>query len=374
MSLQDTALNRIYSTTGSTRDPRSRGRDNFNISLFQYPEDLGEPDLKHYIEFGITMRGKSEYLKKLKDAGQARVIESSVNPDGGRMSAENVSQAAATSFVAGSAIVGGAVAKSILGKVDNTGNKASGSFLQRNAVPIVAAAAAGTAAATALKFNDLLAPDTTYRISDVIALYVDGPPTVKYSMNYANSSLGTLAGALGGGLFESKGSPGASESMVAMGTQLAAIPAALGSLGQVSGKDLNSVRTGTALNPFKEVIFESVDFRTFMFKYKFMPKSENETKKVQEIIKMFKFHMHPEMSNGKLFFINPSEFNISYNFENGPNGYFHKFAPCVLTDMDVSYGGEQFASFQNGTPTEIHVSLTFREKEILTKKMIEDGY
>ena len=84
--------------------------------------------------------------------------------------------------------------------------------------------------------------------------------------------------------------------------------------------------------------------------------------------------MHPEMSDGKMFFIYPSEFNISYYFGNDENGYFHRFTTCVLESMDVSYGGEQFSSFRDGSPTEINMSLTFRELEILTKNMISEGY
>jgi hypothetical protein len=128
------------------------------------------------------------------------------------------------------------------------------------------------------------------------------------------------------------------------------------------------------LNPFKETVFESVDFRSFAFKYKFFPKNKKESADVFRIIETFKFHMHPEMSDGNLFFIYPSEFNITYYFGQQKNSYFHKFTTCVLESMDVSYGGEQFSSFRNGEPTEINVSLTFRELEVLTKKMINQGY
>ena len=84
--------------------------------------------------------------------------------------------------------------------------------------------------------------------------------------------------------------------------------------------------------------------------------------------------MHPEMSESKLFFIYPSEFHITYYYGNSENEYFHKLAPCALESMEVSYGDEQFSSFEDGNPTVINMSLTFRELEILTKKMIDQGY
>jgi hypothetical protein len=38
--------------------------------------------------------------------------------------------------------------------------------------------------------------------------------------------------------------------------------------------------------------------------------------------------------------------------------------------MEVSYGGEQFSSFRDGQPTEVNMSLVFKETEILTKELI----
>jgi hypothetical protein len=84
--------------------------------------------------------------------------------------------------------------------------------------------------------------------------------------------------------------------------------------------------------------------------------------------------MHPQLSAGKLFFIYPSEFQITYYYENDENTYFHRFRPCALESLDVSYGGEQFSSFKDGNPTEVNLTMTFRELEILTRQMIRDGY
>ena len=105
-----------------------------------------------------------------------------------------------------------------------------------------------------------------------------------------------------------------------------------------------------------------------------MPKSDWEANAVQDIIKLFKFHMHPEISQNKLFFIYPSEFEITYFYGGSQNQYFHKFKPCVLESLDVTYGGDQYSSFFNGKPTEVNLSLVFRETEILTKQQIKDGY
>jgi len=343
----------------------------FNINVLQYPSDLGSQDNLHYIEFGINVRGKSEFDKT------KRLFEVRRNPDAGNLSQEQIGTVATTAGSVAAGVVAGGITKTILGKFGRTGAVAGNKTLGTTKAADTAIAAGvgigvGLATGAAISANKLLKPDTSFRISDVIALYVDGPPTVKYGMNYANKELGTLAGIVSGGLVESLGA------LNPLGEQGAAAFAAFaklpGAFGSVDVQSALSASSKTSLNPFKEVIFESVDFRSFAFKYKFLPKNKIESEAVRNIIKLFKFHMHPEMSEGKLFFIYPSEFQITYYFQNQQNNYFHKMAPCALESMEVSYGGEQFSSFDDGNPTEVNMTLTFRELEILTKKMIDQGY
>ena len=190
-------------------------------------------------------------------------------------------------------------------------------------------------------------------------------------MQYANKDLGTMAGLISGGVFESQDALKAgSETAAALGATMAKLPGAFGAT------DLGaalSASSKTTLNAFKEVIFEAVDFRTFAFKYKFLPKNKKESDSIKRIIDLFKFHMHPEMSGSKLFYIYPSEFQITYFFKGQQNKYFHSFRPCVLESMEVNYGGEQFSSFRDGQPSEVNMSLVFKETEILTKELIGAG-
>ena len=331
----------------------------YAVGTHFYPSDLGSIELRHYIEFAINVRGKSQYDQS------KRTFEVKRSPDAANLSQEQVGEATSTAVGVAAGAIGIGVAGKIAGIVGLTGGAKT--------VAQGAGAAAGYAAGKkVVQSNDLLKPDTTYRLADVIALYVDGPPSVKYGMNYANKELGTLAGLLSGGIVESLGALNpAGEAGAAALTAFAKLP---GMFSSVDAQAALSASSKTSLNPFKEVIFESVDFRTFNFKYRFFPKSEQESIKVYDIIKLFKFHMHPELSENKLFFIYPSEFQITYYYGNEKNRYFHRMAPCVLEAMDVTYGGEQFAGMKGGVPPEVNLSLTFRETEILTKDMINRGY
>ena len=340
----------------------------YNIKLTRYPSDLGANDLKHFVLFNINVRGKSKIdeSKRLfeikRDPNTANLSKEQLSSNGIRIPA--IAAGAAGAGLAVTSLVNqakGSIAKSgtKLDKVLSVGGTVAGG---------VAAGAIGTAMAK----SDILKPDTTYRITDAVALHIDAPPTVKYSMNYANKDLGTLLGVLSGNAFDSAGAfKGTQEAGAAIGASLARLPGAFGAADVSSAL---GVASGTSLNPFKEVVFESVDFRTFAFKYKFYPKSQQESDHVYNIIKLFKEHMHPQMSDGKLFFIYPSEFQITYYFDDKPNTYFHRFRPCALESLDVSYGGDQFSTFSDGKPTEIHLNLTFKELEILTRNNIRDGY
>jgi len=377
-SPRDDALKDYQSRTSELRGAGlgSFDQNKFNVKISQYPSDLqAAPNLKHYILFNINIRGKSKFNQEKTQ------FEVKRNPDAAGLTREQMSSPSIRTLTEGAAGAAAGVAVSSLFKGAASVFGLSGG---KNLTPVAAASrqatvnvvsntagiVAGGLVAGGLDKSEILKADTTFRISDAIALYVDGPPTVKYSMNYVNKELGTLLGALSGGVGENLMNL-AGESGSALGASLAKLPGAFGAADVSSAL---SVSSGTALNPFRETVFESVDFRSFAFKYKFYPKNKTESDAVYKIINTFKFHMHPEMSDGKLFFIYPSEFNITYYFGNEKNPYFHKFTTCVLESMDVTYGGEQFSSFRDGSPTEINMSLTFRELEVLTKSMINQGF
>jgi len=345
--------------------------DKYVIKSHTYPSDLGSQDLQHYVLFNINVRGKSS----INDSG--KLFEVTRAESSGGMTSEQLGTSAivgaGVAAGAGGAAIVGSVAKAVPGAaiLAQTRSQAAATKLGQ-AIPGLIGAGAGFAAGAAIvSQNDLLKPDTTHRISDAIALYVDGPPTVKYNMNYATKDLGSLMGLLSGSVFDQSDSAAAGEALAAVAVAMAKIP---GAFGAADLQSAISKASGTALNPFKEVVFESVDFRSFNFKYKFFPKNAGESQAVQNIITLFKIHMHPELSAGRLFFIAPSEFQITYYFNSAPNRYFHKFRPCALESMDVSYGADQFTAFKNGNPTEIHMTLSFRELEILTRASIKEGY
>ena len=52
----------------------------------------------------------------------------------------------------------------------------------------------------------------------------------------------------------------------------------------------------------------------------------------------------------------------------------HRHTSCVLTELNVNYTPNgTYAAFPNGMPTQINVSMQFRELGLLTKDKVKDG-
>ena len=357
----------------------------YNIGTYEYPEGLRvKPDLQHYVAFYINVREKSEISNSRRNRDyedyfvdeqtQKEIDAIAAQRRTGRITQSDVEAGVQVAKNYAGRIVAGTT---LLGAGLTSGIRGAGRAL-------IPATAAGLATSVLTNMIDeanfqAFKSGRTVRLKDVITLNIEERPTVRYGVNYTNSDVAGLLGL--GGIFiqgsaavTSKNLQNATPEIQARFlSELARIP----SLGQGGGiiNDLRELSSRTKTNPFRETLFESVNFRSFTFRYRFFPKSITESRKIRDIIALFKTHMHPELTAQKLFYVYPSEFDIQYFYKDEENNYLHKFTRCALTDMAVDYGGEQFATFQNGAPVEVGLSLTFTELESLTSEAIESyGY
>jgi hypothetical protein len=56
------------------------------------------------------------------------------------------------------------------------------------------------------------------------------------------------------------------------------------------------------------------------------------------------------------------------------NSFYNKIATCVLKGCDVNYTPGGVKSFDSGAPTQIDMTLSFQETEMLTKQKINEGF
>lgn len=346
---------------------RNRELGLYNVSAYEFPEGLRRnDDLQHYVAFFINVRENSEIGKQ--NANKLYNL-----PEGSLRRENRLTETEA-----------GAATKVILNNAGTIG--ALVGFLANIKKGVVSGVgggivggAAGVAGREVIKALDptfLTAVNRTFRLSDVITLHLQERPSVRYGVNYTEKDMGALTGFLAQGsatkTFDDLSKVG-KEALARGVASLIKLPSLVPGGGTLA--DLRSLTTRTTTNPFREVLFESVDYRTFNFRYVFFPKSASESNKISDIIQLFKTHMHPEISDNRFFYMHPSEFEIKYYYKDKGNPYLHSFATCALTGLEVEYGGEQFSTFENGAPTEISLSLTFREIEQVTSQgVVKYGY
>ena len=234
-------------------------------------------------------------------------------------------------------------------------------------------------------FND------TRRIQESVAIYL--PPNVEDTTNAAYNDMRTgLAGFLAARgeqiastqdaeriARELLGSAGGVLSGAALRAVSEVAEMALGAEGTTQ---LVNKAFGQADNPYMEVLFDAMQLRTFTYNFIFAPKNEKETEEVQKIIQIFRFHMAPELRGGQSRFLGlPSQFDIHYMYlpmgqtnEAKENLYYNRIATCVLQNCVTNYTPDGVKSFENGAPTKITMTLTFKETELLTKEKINDGF
>ena len=231
--------------------------------------------------------------------------------------------------------------------------------------------------------------NNTTRISDSVALYL--PPNVEDNTTAGYNDFRTgIAGflaAAGVNLSQISDAETLAKSLVASSGQLLdkAAKKAVSELSEIAlgaegTEQLINKAFGQADNPYMEVLFDAMALRTFTYNFTFAPKNEQEAYEVQKIIQLFRFHMAPELRGGQSRFLGlPSQFDIHYMFLSkdgvaSENNYYNRIATCVLQNCAVNYTPNGVKSFEDGGPTTITMTLTFKETELLTKDLIAEGY
>lgn len=133
---------------------------------------------------------------------------------------------------------------------------------------------------------------------------------------------------------------------------------------------------GYAFNPQQQILFEGIDFRTYQMAFTFTPYSKQEAATVDKIIKLFKVHAAPRLATGSagMFFVPPSIFTPKFFFNGQENKKINKITKSVIENIDVNYAPNGFTTQSDGAPTQIQLTINFKEIELLTRDRIEQGY
>jgi hypothetical protein len=333
----------------------------YDIDNYSYPSDLYDPGGQYGGNYAIFYINVSTDSKLLKEENIQTVGDYTPN-DRGDLVGMGLTAAQLTAANAAAGAIEGAIGGGLL-----TGD------VKGAAKGAVVGGVVGAAVGAIVGFQG---SRSQKRLKTAIALHIPNNLSVNYSMSWSEEDTGALAmagAAVQQGWEVAKALGGSGNNTDVSGTGAAILTnIALSKGPQGAG---NSVASGLAANPKKEQVFKGVNFRTFSFDYKFFPRNLNEAQNVRNIIDQFKYHMHPEFKdNNNFVYIYPSEFDIFYYQDGQENMNLHRHTSCVLTDMAINYTPNgMFNTFDDGSPTQIDVTLSFRELALLTKDKVKDG-
>jgi hypothetical protein len=173
-------------------------------------------------------------------------------------------------------------------------------------------------------------------------------------------------------------------------------------LGGLAGGELQaglSASLGMTSNPYEEMMFSGITFRTFNFDFVFRPESGDEIIVVDKIIKAFRQYSRPSFTSeenlGKSIMNYPMEYgiefltadkgNIEFKGEDAKkeasgdvytrNKHLPRIKTCVCEKVSTNYTPQSvWAAYNSGAPIAISLSLGFKEKELVMDTDVAGGY
>lgn len=365
----------LSAVPSSKYTPKTFDKEKYTVDNYQYPSDLmgltteggGDPQVTYggnYAIFYINVNNESRMVENPEDPESLVDVDASQRVKKGLAGREYTKdQVTAVNAVLN---VGGATVASKLGMPGIGAGAAAANII-------------GTQAVMANTKNSTFSRPQK-RLRSVIALHVPNQLSVRYGAGWSDEETFGFQAFMEGGkalvrAFEEGGKKPLTDNVKNTIKNISS-PIASKALQSGGGAAGLSTLTGLAPNPMKEQVFKGVDFRTFTMEYQFAPRSEAEANNVQNIIRAFKYHMHPEYKKdtNNFLFLYPSEFDIEYYHGGEENLNIHRHTSCVLTELNVNYTPNgNFSTFKGGMPSQINVSMSFKELTILTKELIQQG-
>jgi hypothetical protein len=253
------------------------------------------------------------------------------------------------------------------------------------------------------KNRSLALKGTSKRVKTQISLYMPPQVEVSYKSNYEDVEIGSITSGVKNAIDAFRNAKDLSSGIVDVGSEIGGAAAQILTKAGVATADLAAPGAAAALfisagkiqSSKMELLFKGVGRRAFNYTFVFIPKSSNESKKVDQIIFELKKAMLPTYTSGFLPGQNeptdknltiPTTFDIEYMYTDGGsarNNFLNKISTCYLTDLSVKYGGDRYKAYKpnvttrggkGAPPQRTEVSLTFNEIEIITQEDINLGF
>ena len=229
----------------------------------------------------------------------------------------------------------------------------------------------------------------TKRLSTSIAMYMPQSVQVTYGAQYQDTQIGAITeSALNAynDLISGRGGDAIGQlknisTDVADSLQMFL----LSSVGVIPGlggvREVSEMKSGNVIADRLELAFKGINKRNFLYTFKMTPKDRREVDMIRKIVFAFKANMMPEFvggNRGGRRLLIPNTFDIAYMYTGNQNLHLHNISTCVLENMNVTYGGDRYRTFEadgeGAQPVETTITLNFKEIELITRERIFEGY
>ena len=173
--------------------------------------------------------------------------------------------------------------------------------------------------------------------------------------------------------------------------------------GNISFNDVSGSTRGIVINPNAELLYESPDMREVGMIFKLVPRNADESQAIQNIVKTFRKAAMPswgatggeamvqnagattEQAASLTNIINyggednwirvPNLCKFSFMHGDEPHPWLIQFKPCAISRVEVNYTSDgTFATYSDGAPVAVELSLNFMETKLIFADEVEAGY
>ena len=145
----------------------------------------------------------------------------------------------------------------------------------------------------------------------------------------------------------------------------------------ISADEVLARTQGAVVNPNLELLFKGPSLRPFNFSFQMGARNEGESDEIMRILRFFKQGGSPQRTSAQYLVKAPHTFQIEYlhrSEDGAQNKYLNKIKECALLSVGVNYTpNNNYATFKNGAPVAVELSLAFKELDPVFNDEYGDG-
>lgn len=138
-----------------------------------------------------------------------------------------------------------------------------------------------------------------------------------------------------------------------------------------SAKEMYSYGTKQVMNPYSNTAFNSSQVRSYQFTFKMIASSAQDSRMIRSMVDEIRQAMYPK-ENGKFILAYPSRFRVKFWTGSSAAGgdreseYIPAIYDCYVTSLQTTYNATSNVYFEDGSPSEVDISISLQETKVLT--------